>query len=38
VDGCEPGFQKEVWTTTLERIRKIERMMQGRQAPEPSED
>jgi hypothetical protein len=27
-----------VWTTTLERIRKIERMMQGRQAPEPSED
>ncbi|MCP9788670.1 hypothetical protein KBY99_06695 [Cyanobium sp. Maggiore-St4-Cus] len=38
VDCCEPGFQKEVWTTTLERIRKIERMMQGRQAPEPSED
>ena len=38
VDSCEPGFQKEVWNTTLERIRKIERMMQGRQAPEPSED
>ena len=38
VDSCEPGFQKEVWTTTLKRIRKIERMMQGRQAPEPSED
>ena len=38
VNSCEPGFQKEVWNTTLERIRKIERMMQGRQAPEPSED
>ena len=38
VDGGEPGFQKEVWTTTLERIRKIERMMQGLQAPEPSEE
>jgi hypothetical protein len=38
VNSCEPGFQKEVWITTLERIRKIERMMQGRQAPEPSED
>jgi len=33
VETCPPGFQKEVWTTTLQRIRKIERMMQGQQAP-----
>jgi len=34
VEGCEPGFQKEVWTATLQRIRKIERLMQGQSAPE----
>jgi hypothetical protein len=34
VQGCEPGFQKEVWTATLQRIRKIERLMQGQSAPE----
>ncbi len=33
VDQCPPGFQKEVWTTTLVRIRKIEQLMQGKQAP-----
>ena len=34
VQGCEHGFQKEVWTATLQRIRKIERLMQGQSAPE----
>ena len=33
VENCQPGFQKEVWTTTLQRLRKIERMMQGQQRP-----
>ena len=33
VESCAPGFQKEVWTTTLQRLRKIERMMQGQQRP-----
>jgi len=33
VDNCPPGFQKEVWSTTLVRIRKIEQMMQGKTAP-----
>jgi hypothetical protein len=38
VEGCEPGFQKEVWTATLQRIRKIERLMQGQSAPEAGRD
>jgi hypothetical protein len=33
VEQCPPGFQKEVWSTTLVRIRKIEKMMQGKTAP-----
>jgi hypothetical protein len=33
VEQCPPGFQKEVWGTTLVRIRKIEKMMEGQQAP-----
>ena len=33
VENCPSGFQKEVWTTTLQRLRKIERMMQGQQRP-----
>jgi hypothetical protein len=33
VEQCPPGFQKEVWSTTLVRIRKIEKMMQGKMAP-----
>jgi hypothetical protein len=33
VERCEPGFQKEVWTTTAARIRKIEQLMQNRQGP-----
>jgi len=33
VEQCAPGFQKEVWSTTLVRIRKIEKMMEGQQAP-----
>jgi hypothetical protein len=33
VENCPPGFQKEVWSTTLVRIRKIEQMMQGKTAP-----
>ena len=32
------GFQLEVWRTTLERIRRIERMMQGQPAPGPGGD
>jgi hypothetical protein len=38
VEHCPPGFQKEVWSTTLVRIRKIEQMMQGQQAPAPKPD
>ena len=38
VEQCEPGFRREVWTTTLQRIRKIEQVMQGQQAPAPSPD
>jgi hypothetical protein len=33
VEQCPPGFQKEVWSTTLVRIRKIEKMMEGKTAP-----
>ena len=33
VEQCEPGFQKEVWSTTATRIRKIEKMMRDQQAP-----
>jgi hypothetical protein len=33
VEQCPPGCQKEVWSTTLVRIRKIEKMMQGKMAP-----
>ncbi|MFY8149352.1 MAG: hypothetical protein ACOVNL_09065 [Prochlorococcaceae cyanobacterium] len=29
----ERAFQLEVWQTTLERIRRIEKMMAGRQKP-----
>lgn len=32
--AAEPaGFRLEVWSTTLERIRKIERLMRDRKAP-----
>jgi hypothetical protein len=33
VEACESGFQKEVWTTTIGRIRKIETLMRGQQGP-----
>lgn len=33
----ERAFQLEVWQTTLERIRKIEGIMRGRQAPDGQE-
>jgi len=33
VAACESGFQKEVWTTTAARIRKIETLMKGQQGP-----
>ena len=33
VEQCQPGFQKEVWTTTVSRIRKIEQLMKDRQGP-----
>ena len=32
----ERAFQLEVWQTTLERIRKIQGIMQGKQAPPAS--
>lgn len=38
VEQCEPGFRRDVWTTTLQRIRRIERMMQGQAAPPPRRD
>jgi hypothetical protein len=33
VEACEPGFRREVWSTTAVRIRKIERMMRDQQQP-----
>jgi hypothetical protein len=33
VEQCQPSFRKEVWTTTAQRIRKIEQMMKDQQAP-----
>ena len=33
VEQCEPGFCKEVWSTTAQRIRRIERMMRDQQKP-----
>jgi hypothetical protein len=33
VDQCEPGFKKEVWSTTLQSIRKIEAMMGNQPRP-----
>lgn len=30
---CERSFQLEVWGTTLERIRRIERLMRDQQRP-----
>ena len=33
VEQCEPGFQKEVWSTTAVLIRKIEQMMRSQQNP-----
>ena len=34
VEACAPGFQKEVWTTTAVRIRRIEQLMASRKPPE----
>jgi len=33
VEQCQPCFQKEVWSTTAVRIRRIVAMMRDRQAP-----
>jgi hypothetical protein len=33
VEQCEPGFQKEVWSTTATRIRKIETLMRDQARP-----
>lgn len=33
VEQCEPGFRRDVWSTTAVRIRKIEAMMQDQQRP-----
>ena len=33
VEQCQPGFRKEVWSTTAVRIRKIETMMRDKQRP-----
>jgi hypothetical protein len=38
VEQCPPGFRKDVWSTTAERIRKIERLMRDQQAPPPSRE
>lgn len=35
--ASQRAFQLEVWQTTLERIRKIEGIMRGRQAPDGQE-
>jgi hypothetical protein len=35
--ATQRAFQLEVWQTTLERIRKIEGIMRGRQAPDGQE-
>jgi hypothetical protein len=40
VERCEPGFRRDVWTTTASRIRRIETMMRDQQkpsAPPPAE-
>ena len=36
--ATQRAFQLEVWQTTLERIRKIEGIMRGRQAPQALND
>jgi hypothetical protein len=35
VEQCQPGFRREVWATTAQRIRKIETLMGDQQAPKP---
>lgn len=35
VEQCQPGFRREVWATTAQRIRKIETLMRDQQAPKP---
>ena len=37
VEQCEPGFRRDVWSTTAVRIRRIERMMRDKPAP-PAQD
>ena len=32
-ERCEPGFRKDVWQTTVTRIRKIEQLMKDQQRP-----
>ena len=34
VEQCEPGFRRDVWSTTAVRIRKIERMMRDQGRPD----
>jgi len=36
VEQCEPGFRRDVWSTTVVRIRKIERMMRDQGRPDRS--
>ena len=33
VEGCPEGFRREVWSTTLQRIRRIERTMAAGRPP-----
>jgi hypothetical protein len=33
VEQCQPGFRKDVWTVTVQRIRKIEQMMRDQPSP-----
>ena len=38
VEQCEPGFRREVWSTTATRIRKIEQMMRDQGRPQGDDD
>ncbi|MFM8524442.1 MAG: hypothetical protein ACKOCM_02295 [Cyanobacteriota bacterium] len=38
VEQSPPGFQKEVWSTTVVRIRRIETMMRDQQKPPGAQD
>jgi hypothetical protein len=35
VQNCPPGLKQHVWQKTLLRIRRMEKLMAGRQPPQP---